>query len=386
MGFLKPGIKVSDLSKHLDLVSGKIMSAEEKRKSLFRRILKYIFQAIGIAILIFVIWSLVPLKPTIKPIEPRPETKYWRMEDGYRIAYTQIEGDAANTNPSIIFLHGGPGGYIHSSIINQMKEVAQKGYDVYLYDQVGSGLSDRLPKPRDYSFEKHLKDLNEIVNSKIKANRVILIGHSFGGILATHYAANYPGKIDKLILSSPGDLQPYRTNVDGTVTDMNKLYPKPPQYQFKKPIEVFEQTEKDFLQPRIVMSMVCALAFNFKWASDKEFDDYTNTMASQFTKGMVANPKNIKPEEGGAGGYSHGFSNYYGNLEDVRAKLKQLHIPTLVMQGQYDQGDYSTVYEYADLLKGEYKFIENAGHIIWWDKPGEYNQTIMNFLDNKKHE
>lgn len=362
------------------------MSAEEKRKSLFRRILKYIFQAIGIVILIFVIWSLVPLKPTIKPIEPRPETKYWRMEDGYRIAYTQIEGDAANTNPSIIFLHGGPGGYIHSSIINQMKEVAQQGYDVYLYDQVGSGLSDRLPKPRDYSFEKHLKDLNEIVNSKIKANRVILIGHSFGGILATHYAANYAGKIDKLILSSPGDLQPYRTNADGTVTDMNKLYPKPPQYQFKKPIEVFEQTEKDFLQPRIVMSMVCALAFNFKWASDKEFDDYTNTMASQFTKGMVANPKNIKPEEGGAGGYSHGFSNYYGNLEDVRAKLKQLHIPTLVMQGQYDQGDYSTVYEYADLLKGEYKFIENAGHIIWWDKPGEYNQTIMNFLDNKKHE
>ena len=47
---------------------------------------------------------------------------------------------------------------------------------------------------------------------------------------------------------------------------------------------------------------------------------------------------------------------------------------------KYDQGEYSSVHEYVDLLKGEYKFIENAGHIIWWDKPNEYNQTILNFL------
>lgn len=92
--------------------------------------------------------------------------------------------------------------------------------------------------------------------------------------------------------------------------------------------------EKDFLQTRIVMSMLWAMVFNSKWASDKEFDDYTNTMASKFTKGMVADPKNVKPEEAGAGGYSHGFSNYYHNLLDVRGKLKLLNIPTLVLQGQ----------------------------------------------------
>ncbi|MGB4538619.1 MAG: alpha/beta hydrolase, partial [Prolixibacteraceae bacterium] len=311
-------------------------------------------------------------------------TQYWIMQDGYKISYTKIIGNTTNRNPTVIFLHGGPGGYVHSSIINQMKEVAQNGYDVYLYDQIGSGLSDRLPKPKDYSFEKHLRDLNEIINTQIKAENIILIGHSFGGILATHYTANHPEKISKLILSSPGDLQPYRTDDDGTMTDMVKLYPIPKQYIFKKPIEVFEQTEKDFLQPRIVMSMLCALAFNFKWASDKEFDDYTNTMASKFTKGMVADPKNVKPEEGGAGGYSHGFSNIYGNLADVRTKLKQLNIPALVMQGQYDQGEYSSVYEYADLLRGKYVFIENAGHIIWWDKPNEYNQTILNFLNEER--
>lgn len=359
------------------------MTTEKKKKSIFRRILKYTFRSIGIVLLILLIWSLIPIKQTINQIQPRPDTKYWTLHDGYKIAYTVISGDSTNKKPAIIFLHGGPGGYIHSAIIAQMKVVAKKGYNVYLYDQIGSGLSDRLPKPKDYSFERHLTDLKEIINNQIRAEKVILIGHSFGGILATHFTAKNPKTVDKLILSSPGDLQPYRTNTDGTITDMVKLYPTPKQYLFKKPIEVFEQTEKDFLQPRIVMSMFCALAFNFKWASDKEFDDYTNTMASKFTKGMVANPKNVKPEEGGAGGYSHGFSNYYGNLTDVRNNLKQLSIPTLVLQGQYDQGEYSSVYEYVDLLKGEYKFIENAGHIIWWDKPNEYTQTILTFLNRK---
>ncbi len=351
-----------------------------KTKSLFRKIIKWTFRSIGIVLILFLVWSFIPLKQTITPIKARPDTKYWVMQNGYKIAYTKIEGDAANIHAAIIFLHGGPGGYIHSAIIRQMKEVAQQGYDVYLYDQIGSGLSDRLSKPKDYSFERHLNDLNEIISTQINTNKVILIGHSFGGILATHFTANRSEMVEKLILSSPGDLQPYRMNDDGSMAEMAKLYPTPKEYQFKIPLEVFEQTERDFLQPRVVMSMLCAMAFNFKWASDREFDDYTNTMASKFTKGMVADPKNVKPEEGGAGGYSHGFSNYYGNVSDVRQQLKKFKIPTLVLQGQYDQGEYSSVYEYADLLKGKYVFIENAGHIIWWDKPKEFNKEVINFL------
>ncbi|MBL7932839.1 MAG: alpha/beta hydrolase [Bacteroidia bacterium] len=352
--------------------------------SLFKRILKYTLYFVGILVLTFFTWSLVPIKQTIEPIQPRSDTKYWNMQEGYKIAYTNIEGDSANAHAPIIFLHGGPGGYIHSSIIELMRDLALKGYDVYLYDQVGSGLSDRLSKPKDYSFEKHLKNLDEIIHRHIKANKVILLGHSYGGILAAHFAANSPEKVDKLIFSSPGDLQPYRTNADGSSTDMRALYPTPQQYTFKTPLDVFGQTEKDFLQPRIVMSMLCAMAFNTKWASDKEFDDYTNTMASKFTRGMVADVTHVKPEEGGAGGYSHGFSNYYGRLSDIRARLKKVSIPTLVMQGQYDQGDYASVFEYADLLKGRYHFIENAGHIIWWDKPGEYTQSIIHFLQEKE--
>lgn len=37
------------------------------------------------------------------------------------------------------------------------------------------------------------------------------------------------------------------------------------------------------------------------------------------------------------------------------------------MQGRCDQTTYG--YEYADLFKGQYTFIKDAGHEIWWEKP-----------------
>lgn len=62
------------------------------------------------------------------------------------------------------------------------------------------------------------------------------------------------------------------------------------------------------ITPRIIMASFCSMVFNIKWASDREMDDFTNTMASIFSAGMVCEPKNVLPEEGG-GGYSPIFSN-----------------------------------------------------------------------------
>lgn len=164
---------------------------KKKKNSILRQIAKYILRGIGIIILIFLTWSMIPIRQTIRPIQKRAETKYWTMRDGSKIAYSLLKGDSANINPPIIYLHGGPGGYVHSAIIKQMDEVAKKGYDVYLYDQIGSGLSDRLSRPKDYSFERHLNDLKEIINSHIMSDKVILLGHSFGGILAVHFCCPF---------------------------------------------------------------------------------------------------------------------------------------------------------------------------------------------------
>ena len=144
------------------------------------RIVKKIFKWVGIflgaLILIFTILLIIPEKETVKTIQPRETTQYWKMKEGFKIAFTHLHGiDSIHKSP-ILFLHGGPGGYVHSSIIEALGSLTKKGYDVYLYDQRGSGLSDRMEKYSDINFEKHILDLHEIITKQINTDKVILIG------------------------------------------------------------------------------------------------------------------------------------------------------------------------------------------------------------------
>jgi len=108
---------------------------------------------LGLLGLAVIIAFLLPVSVTVTPLQPRADTRYWHMEGGYRIAYTLLTPPlgVAERVPVIyaervpvIFLHGGPGGYVHSSIIRALQPLADAGHRVYLYDQHGSGLSDRL--------------------------------------------------------------------------------------------------------------------------------------------------------------------------------------------------------------------------------------------------
>src|SRR3712207_2805724 len=66
--------------------------------------------------------------------------------------------------------------------------LAGDGFNVYVYDEVGSGRSSRLEDPRGYTLERDVADL-EAIREEIGAKRLVLIGHSYGGTLAAAYAA-----------------------------------------------------------------------------------------------------------------------------------------------------------------------------------------------------
>jgi len=105
----------------------------------------------------------------------------------------------------IIVLHGGPGAD-YRSLLN-CKEFASQGYRVVFYDQRGSGLSKRHPK-NSYSLQLMYDDLTGIINhyKKSPTQKVFLLGHSWGAILATGYINKYPTSITGIILVEPGGL------------------------------------------------------------------------------------------------------------------------------------------------------------------------------------
>ncbi len=83
---------------------------------------------------------------------------------------------------------------------------AREGYDVYLYEQAGTGRSDPLRDLRDYTVQRNVDDL-EAIRRTIGAERLILIGQSWGAILAAHYTADHPQRVAKLIFPSPGPMR-----------------------------------------------------------------------------------------------------------------------------------------------------------------------------------
>jgi pimeloyl-ACP methyl ester carboxylesterase len=107
----------------------------------------------------------------------------------------------------VIFLHGGPGVPDMRGDSEYFGRLARDGFEVYVYDMVGTGRSSRLADPRGYTLGRDVADL-EAIREKIGAERVFLVGHSYGGTLAAAYAASYPERVVRMVLSFPGDPSP----------------------------------------------------------------------------------------------------------------------------------------------------------------------------------
>lgn len=110
-------------------------------------------------------------------------------------------------DPLIIVLHGGPGADYRSML--NLKALVDDGFQIVFYDQRGSGLSKREDR-RQYlggdAIQMFIDDLDAIVAHFQAANtqKIILIGHSWGAMLATAYINQHPEKVGGAILAEPG--------------------------------------------------------------------------------------------------------------------------------------------------------------------------------------
>jgi proline iminopeptidase len=106
-------------------------------------------------------------------------------------------------NPIVVVLHGGPGADYRSML--NCKTLANDGYFVVFFDQRGSGLSQRHDK-NIYNIQLLLDDLTAVIQHYRKSayQKVFLLGHSWGAMLATAYINTYPSAVSGAILAEPG--------------------------------------------------------------------------------------------------------------------------------------------------------------------------------------
>jgi len=98
----------------------------------------------------------------------------------------------------LLCLHGGPGStHVGLTALDPLADERR----VVLYDQLGSGNSSQPSDPSLWTVELFLAELAN-VRDALGLERVHLLGHSWGGMLAQEYALTQPQGLASLVLSS----------------------------------------------------------------------------------------------------------------------------------------------------------------------------------------
>ncbi len=262
--------------------------------------------------------------------------------------------------PTIVILHGGPG-LDQSYLLPQMTELS-KQYRVVFYDQRGSGKStSTLIDVEHINVEQFVQDLDSL-RKALQLKQIIILGHSWGGLLAMHYAINHPQHVSAMILmnSAPATSMGFQTFAEE--------YKKRTQPITKELTEI--QTSDKFKQfdPQTT-SLFYRKIFSTYFYQSHAVDELTLS----FTPISAKNSAEISNIFG---------STLFSKPYDLRPQLQKLAIPTLVITGDADPIPVKAEKEMADSVKNAQFFvIRQSGHFPYIEQPNVLFSKINQFLN-----
>lgn len=338
------------------------------------RFLKF-FLCSGIFLLAFFAFRVfTPVKyQNVPELEKKDSLQFWDLPTGSRIAYTRLQGKGRMKPYPIIYLHGGPGGPVSNQVIQELAFLQEDGYTLYFYDQVGGGYSERLERITDYTAQRHSEDLAAIVE-ETGAEKVILIGQSWGGMLASLFVAGHPDRVSAMILTCPGPIFPVNASL--------RKIPPPDSLHLKNPLYTNAMANASTETLRTKVTEWIARKIGIRCAGDQEMDDFAAILSSKAAKSTVCDTLNTRSPLAGSGYYVQIMTmKSLDSHPDYREKLGHISCPVMIMKGECDFIPWGFTLEYLQLFpKSEFSLIQGAGHSIGREQPELYRNTIREFL------
>jgi proline iminopeptidase len=133
--------------------------------------------------------------PIVQPFEGHVTTS-----DDVQLYYRTV-GAGRDT---IVILHGGPG-LDHGYLVPDLEPLAD-ALVLIAYDQRGAGRSTVVEDAAALGIEAHISDLEEL-RAHLGIDRMALLGHSWGALLAARYALEHPDNVSRLVFVSPAPLR-----------------------------------------------------------------------------------------------------------------------------------------------------------------------------------
>jgi proline iminopeptidase len=115
-------------------------------------------------------------------------------------------------NPAlkVLLLHGGPGG-THDFFEAVDSFFPPAGVEYYYYDQLGSGRSDNPADSSMWDLGRFVDEVEQVRRALgLGPDNFVLLGHSWGGILAMEYALTHGEALKGLVISNMMSSAPIR--------------------------------------------------------------------------------------------------------------------------------------------------------------------------------
>lgn len=279
---------------------------------------------------------------------------------GGRVAF-RVMGREAGGIPLIV-IHGGPGGS-SCAFASTLDGIAEER-PVVMYDQLGSGHSDRINDLERLAVLPRFVEEVEAIRAELGLDDVHLLGQSWGATVALEYVLTAAsGGVHSLILAGP------LVGTERWLRDANEL--------------VAQLTEEN-------QAAVAAAVASGDFTTE-EFQAANTEFSSKFgvrTPGARQRLEACAVRPSGNSGlyqYMWGPSEFVstGTLRtyDRIDRLPELDLPVLFLVGEYDEARPATVREFQALVPGSVvTVIPDAGHGSNVDQPQAFNAAVKEFL------
>ncbi|MDX5481233.1 MAG: alpha/beta hydrolase [Hymenobacteraceae bacterium] len=257
----------------------------------------------------------------------------------------------------MLFLHGFPEYWYGWR--KQLDFFAAQGYHVVAPDQRGYNLSSKPQEVEEYTLEKLAGDIVWLID-RLGKEKVVLVGHDWGGVVAWVLGMHFPELLHKLIILN-----------------------------IPHPSVMLENLKRN---PRQMLRSWYAAVFQIPFLPEKAAGafDY-RVLAQSLTR--TAKPGTFSEEELAAykeawqqPGALTGMINWYRAFKHSRLNLdRNVEVPTLMIWGKQDVALGAEMAEpsIARCPSGKLVFLEDATHWLHHEQADRVNQEVLTFLRDK---
>ena len=257
----------------------------------------------------------------------------------------------------LLIINGGPG--MSSEGFIPLAQGLSKNRKSILFDQRGTGKSiiDN-PSEENVTMDLMVADM-EALRTHLRLENWVVMGHSFGGMLASYYTTKHPNRVAALILSSSG-------GVDMSLFEYLNINSRLTKEQQDSLIYWNKRIEEGDNSYQALLGRGRALAPAYL---------YDKTHVPVISKRLTQGNWDINGLV---------FANMRAINFDCKESLKSFSNPTLIVQGKQDIVDLSTANLAKEVLpQSKLVLLDQCGHYGWLEQREEYFRILEQFLNSK---